>query len=282
MTLQEWLREGGARLSAGPHPDRARRDAELLLLYVMERDRAFLLAHPHEILAAEGAARYSGLIERRVSGEPIQYITGKQEFYGLPFHVTQDVLIPRPETEHLVEKAIELAAHFSSARIVDIGTGSGAIAIALANTLPRTQVTATDMSSAALAIACENARRNHVADRIRFLRGDLLAPVAGEMFDLIVSNPPYVPITDRTSLSVEVRDYEPALALFAGEDGFDVYRRLIPAAFAALAPGGFMAFEIGFSQSTTIADLCANAGFQQIEFVPDLQNIPRVVCARRP
>jgi release factor glutamine methyltransferase len=215
-------------------------------------------------------------------GEPIQYIFGETEFYGLPFLVTPDVLIPRPETEHLVEKALELAAQFIAPRIVDLGAGSGAIAVTLAHQLPHAQITAIDLSSAALAVARENAERNGVSSRIRFLCGNLLAPVAEERFEIVVSNPPYVPSGDRASLAVEVRDYEPALALFAGDDGLEVYRRLIPAAFAALIPGGFVALEIGFGQSPAIAELLAVSGFERIDFVQDLQSIPRVACAQRP
>ncbi len=327
--------------------DRARRDAERLLLHVLGpgKNKAWLMTHLKEELSAAEAAHYSELIERRFQGEPIQYITGETEFYGLPFRVTPDVLIPRPETEHLVEKALDLASRFggglpgslAAPRIVDVGCGSGAIAVALAHELAKLAaekfplakgpgrslkgtgfspyiepqklagalapegdfsenpsekssyfVTAIDLSSRALKIAEENAKRNGVS--IRFLEGDLLAPVtataaagsaAGERFEIVVSNPPYVPSGDRATLPVEVRDYEPALALFAGEDGLEVYRRLIPAAFDALTPGGFVVFEIGFGQSSAIAALLTRSGFEQIEFVPDLQCIPRVACARR-
>ena len=282
MKLEEWLREGEAHLRAGPHPERARRDAEALLLHVVRCERAALLVRWKEVLDAEEAASYVALLERRLAGEPIQYITGETEFYGLPFHVTREVLIPRPETEHLVEKALELAVGFQALRIVDVGAGSGAIAISLACKLPHAAVTAIDLSSPALAIAHENAERNGVSGRIRFLRGDLLAPVKDEQFEIVVSNPPYVPAGDRASLAVEVREFEPPLALFAGGDGLDVYRRLIPAAFATLTPGGFVALEIGFGEAQAIAGLLMDAGFESIEFVPDLQNIPRVVCAQRP
>ncbi len=281
MTLGEWLKEGEARLSAGPHPDRARRDAEALLLHIVRRNRASLLAHGNEELDAAPAARYVTLLERRMTGEPIQYIFGQAEFYGLPFRVTRDVLIPRPETEHLVEKVLELAARFNQPRIVDVGTGSGAIAVALARKLPGALLTAIDLSAAALAIARENAELNGVADRIRFLHGDLFAPVAQEQFDIVVSNPPYVADTDRNSLSVEVRDYEPMQALFAGNDGLHVYCRLIPAAHAMLVSGGSVALEIGYSQAAAVRALLAESGFDRIEFVADLQGIPRVACAVR-
>jgi release factor glutamine methyltransferase len=291
MTLQEWLQKGEAQLKLGPHPERARRDAELLLLSVVRRERAALLARWKEKLDENEKSLYVKLIERRMAGEPIQYILGETEFYGLPFTVTRDVLIPRPETEHLVEKAIDLASAFVWPRIVDVGTGSGAIAIALADTLPNAAITAIDLSAPALEIARQNAARNNVDGRIRFLRGNLLEPFMAahaafpesvECFDVVVSNPPYVPRGDRASLAVEVREFEPALALFAGGDGLDVYRRLIPAAYSVLVPDGFIALEIGYGQSEGIRALLDAAGYRHIEFTPDLQGIPRVASGQRP
>ena len=300
MTLDEWLGQSEARLREGPHPERARRDAEVLLLHKIGKNKAWLMAHAGDEFAGCTAIGYAALVERRQKGEPIQYITGEAEFYGLPFRVTRDVLIPRPETEHLVERTLEMVGAPSiprilrkgwesnqfespptSCRILDIGTGSGAIAVALASHLPKANVTATDISDFALAIARENASRNHVADRIRFLKGDLLAPLAGEQFDIIVSNPPYVPETDQATLSVEVREFEPALALFAGDDGLDIYRRLIPCAFDALVPGGFIVFEIGYGQQEAVRNLLSSAGFSDVGFVADLQGIPRVAHAQR-
>jgi release factor glutamine methyltransferase len=286
VALRQWIQQGEMRLKAGPHPDRAGRDAELLMLHVLGKDKAWLMAHPHEILTAEDAVRYYALVDRRLDGEPIQYIMGETEFYGLPFQVNRDVLIPRPETEHLVEKVIELAGGFHRSlipqpRIVDVGAGSGAIAVTLTAKLAYAEITAIDISAAALAVARRNAKSNGVAGKIRFLQGDLLAPVAEERFEIVVSNPPYVPQGDRDGLAVEVRDFEPGLALFAGDTGLDIYRRLIPDAFALLVPGGFVALEIGFGQSGAIEELLAKAGFEQIEFVPDLQGIPRVACGRR-
>ncbi len=281
MSLASWIANGEKRLRGGPHPERARLDAETLLLHLLQRDRAFLIAHSDERLNAEGAVRYYALIERRLAGEPIQYITGQTEFYGLPFRVDSSVLIPRPETEHLVEKVLSLAEGFSSPRIADVGTGSGAIAIALAHKLPGARVTTIDLSMQALAVAQANAEQNAVTNRIRFLQGDLLAPVAGETFDIVVSNPPYVADTDRASLAVEVRDHEPELALFAGNDGLAVYRKLIPQAHAILVPDGFIALEIGCGQHSAIAALLTASGFKNIEFTPDLQGIQRVATARR-
>ena len=315
MTLREWLDHGEAILSDGPHADRARRDAETLLLHHIGKNRAWLIAHSDEGFAGCAALGYAALLERRRKGEPIQYITGQCEFYGLPFRVTPDVLIPRPETEHLVEKVGHLIPTFHQAakkffqiqrvhpayehgvrrsrdrgpekagwppRILDVGTGSGCIAISIAHDWGEADITAIDISDRALEVARGNANRIGFADHIRFLQGDLLAPVAGERFEIIASNPPYVPNTDRALISVEVREHEPHVALFGGHDGLEIYRRLIPAAHSALVPGGYLAFEFGFSQQPDIEALLTSAGFQEIEFIHDLQGIPRVACARRP
>ena len=291
-TLRLALDEAANVLSEGPHPARARRDAETLLLDVLRQNSpqanlAWLLAHDGDSLAPDRAAAFCDAIERRLTGEPIQYITGEAEFYGLPFHVNRDALIPRPETELLVEKAIELAGKLGptsaipSPRIIDVGTGSGAIAVALARALPFAEITATDISAAALAVDRANPSRHGVGNRIRFLEGDLLAPVAGESFDLIVSNPPYVPESDRATLAVEVRNYEPAQALFAGGDGLAIYRRLLPESSKALAAGGILLLEIGFGQQQAMEALLEEEGFAGIEFIADLQGIPRVVVAQR-
>jgi release factor glutamine methyltransferase len=346
-SIASQLLQAVARLAEGPHPNRSRLDAESLLLHTLDCGKAWLMAHGSDPLSPLDATRFHEFIDRRLTGEPIQYILGEAEFYGLPFRVSPAVLIPRPETEHLVEKALELAATFPSPRILDIGAGSGAIAVAVAHQLakqaakqfstqqsgfvtghdfsraeassnmigalapeeklgiasvlkghgfsradkaniingalapegPSFSVTAVDLSPEALAVARENAERNGVS--IRFLQGDLLAPVTGEPFDLILSNPPYIPTTDGPSLSVEVRDHEPSLALFAGEDGLGIYRRLIPAAWEHLVPGGFLLLEIGYGQQPGIEELLAALGFTAIGFIPDLQGIPRVACARR-
>jgi release factor glutamine methyltransferase len=297
-TLRLALDAAAKVLAEGPHPGRARRDTETLLLHALRSgapepdlkiNMAWLIAHEGDTLAPDAAAAFRELIERRQNGEPLQYITGEAEFYGLPFRVNRDVLIPRPETELLVEKAIELAqrlrpcgARIPNLRIVDVGTGSGAIAVALGHALPFAEIVATDISPAALAVARANAERNGMAGRIRFLEGNLLAPVAGEQFDLIVSNPPYVSEADRAVLDVEVRDYEPAQALFAGQDGLAIYRHLLPAAHKALVAGGFLLVEIGHGQREAIQALLEGAGFNNIEFIDDLQGIPRVAVAQRP
>ncbi len=286
-TIRVLLSEAEGSLVEGPHAEHARRDAETLLLHVMREDApdinlAWLIAHGHETLAAHATTDFRAWIKRRRAGEPIQYITGETQFYGLRLKVGREVLIPRPETEHLVEKVIELARTFRRPCIADVGTGSGAIAVALASNLPDARIYALDVSAAALGVARANAAHHGFQARVLFRVGDLLAPVGGRHFDLIVSNPPYVPEDDRDSLSMEVRDYEPAQALFAGGDGLEVVRRLIPAAFAALVSGGVIVLEIGFGQQAAIDELLAGAGFKDIEFTEDLQNIPRVASARKP
>ena len=280
-TVSDYVFAGAERLRRGPHPERALQDAEFLLMHVLGKDRAWMLAYWKDEIGTDASIPYHSAIERRRSGEPIQYITGEAEFFGLPFRVTRAVLIPRPETEHVVERVIELAAGMARPQIVDVGTGSGAIAVSVAAKIPSAAIAAIDISAAALDLARENAKRNGVTDRIRFLDGNLLAPVSEEKFDFVVSNPPYVPETDRTSLSVEVREYEPGLALFAGADGLAVYRRLIPAAYDALVPSGWIVLEIGYGQQEAIRSLLAESKFMEIGFTADLQGIPRVAYARR-
>ena len=254
-----------------------RRDSELLLMQVLGCDRAYLLTHPETRLTPGQADTYEDWLARRARHEPLQYIIGEQEFFGLKLRVTPDVLIPRPETEHLVEAALALTDKTTAARIADVGTGSGAIAIALAHALPKAQITAVDISTAALAVARENAERHGAAERIRFVQSDLLAAIAGESFDLIASNPPYV--AEGEVLEPQVRDFEPASALFAGPEGLDAYRRLIPQADAALKPRGWLLMEIGHSQREVLMEMLAD--WQDVSFVNDLQSISRVARARR-
>jgi release factor glutamine methyltransferase len=265
----------------------ATRDAEHLLLHLLDLPRAALLAHPHRELTSHEHALYQRSLARRLRHEPIQYITGQQEFYGLPLHVTPAVLIPRPETEHLVEAVLHLLPAGQPLTIADIGTGSGAIALALAAHLPQAQVIAFDLSPEALEVARANAASHHMQHRIQFLHSDLLAAVlpkapAGEavFFDAIVSNPPYIPLSDRDTLHPQVRDHEPSAALFAGASGLDIYRRLIPQALLALKPNGLLALEMGYGQRDALAHLLS--GWDHVSFVDDLRQIPRVALARRP
>ena len=272
--MREALSEAAVRLGGS---STARRDAELLLMRAAERDRAWLMTHAEAELTPEQTERFRAWVERRAKHEPVQYILGETEFYGLTFRVTPDVLIPRPETEHLVEAVIERVPRDGPLRICDLGTGSGAIAVALAHELPRAQVTALDLSPGALAVAKENAERHRVAGRVRFGESDLLNGVLGAKFDVVVSNPPYV--RDDEVLEAQVREYEPHTALFAGPMGLGVYERLIPEARQALVPGGWLILEIGHGQRDALAGMLA--GWDAVEFRDDLQGIPRVAIAQR-
>jgi release factor glutamine methyltransferase len=283
MNLRQAITNGAAELAANQHlSEHAHRDAELLLLHTLQISRVTLIAYPDRDLSPAQDALYQSAIKRRLQFEPIQYITGEQEFYGLRLHVTPAVLIPRPETEHLVEAVLRLLPANQPVKLVDIGTGSGAIAIALAVHLPLAEITALDLSSEALAIAERNAHEHNVANRVHFLQSDLLAAIRspGDTFDAVVSNPPYIPESDRPTLHPQVREHEPATALFAGETGLDIYRRLIPEALSALKPNGILALEIGHGQEKPLTHLLA--GWNDVTFVNDLQQIPRVALARRP
>jgi release factor glutamine methyltransferase len=283
MTLREALTIAAAQFAGDEHlRPTATRDAELLLLHTLQISRVTLIAHPARELSVSQRTAYQDSIARRLRHEPVQYITGQQEFYGLNFHVTPAVLIPRPETEHLVEAALQRLPASHPLKIADIGTGSGAIAIAIAAHLPEAAITALDISPDALAVATANAREHNLADRIRFLRSDLLSVLdqEPETFDAIVSNPPYVAETDRDTLHPQVNKYEPAAALFAGDTGLDIYRRLIPQAYIALKPNGLLALEIGHDQQGAIAALLQ--AWHNLSFIRDLQEIPRVAIAQKP
>ena len=286
MTLREALTRAAGQLSA--HPDlrpTALADATLLLTHALGVSRATLRAHPERAIDRDQQAAFQRLIERRLRFEPIQYILGEQEFYGLPLRVTPAVLIPRPETELLVEAvAARLPPRNGEPerplRIADVGTGSGAIALALAHLLPRASVTALDLSPEALALARQNAAALGLGARIRFVASDLLDAVVTEpAFAAIVSNPPYIPEADAPTLHPQVRDFEPSQALFAGPTGLEVYERLIPKSASLLVAGGLLALEIGHGQKPRIAELLTF--WDHVEFLDDLQQIPRVALARR-
>jgi release factor glutamine methyltransferase len=283
MTLRQAITNAAAELAANPHlNEHAHRDAELILLHTLQIRRVTLIAYPDRDLSPDQHALYQIAISRRLELEPIQYITGEQEFYGLRLHVSPAVLIPRPETEHLVEAVLALLPDNQPLKLADIGTGSGAIAIALAVHLPFAHITALDLSTKALTVATSNAREHSVVNRIDFLDSDLLTAIDHQTgtFDAIVSNPPYIPESDRPTLHPQVREHEPATALFAGENGLDIYRRLIPQALRALKPNGLLALEIGHGQRASLTHLLA--GWKDVSFVNDLQQIPRVVLARKP
>lgn len=257
----------------------SRRDAELLLCHVLGCNLAALLARPERRMEPRELCRYEECVSRRAAGEPIQYIVGQQEFFGLRLAVSPAVLIPRPETEFLVETLLGLAGALpANPRILDVGTGCGAIALALAANLPEASLTAVDLSPSALAVARANARHLQLDARIRFLESDLLSAVRGERFDAVAANLPYVPASE--VLEREVADYEPRLALFAGPGGMEAYERLIPQARLALRPGGWLLAEIGHGQRLAMTRLLD--GWRGLSFVADLQGIPRVACAQNP
>lgn len=252
-------------------------DADVLARHVLGWDRAALLVHGGEPPPPGFAERYDALIARRAAREPVAYITGVREFWERDFEVTRDVLIPRPETELIVEAALERADRSRPLRILDVGTGSGCLAVTLAAELPLARVVASDTSAAALRLARRNAGRHGVASRISWLRADLLDAFAGPL-DIVVSNPPYVPSGD--ALVPEVAGYEPAAALYAGPDGLAALRRLIPAARAVLAPAGCFVVEFGFGQAGAVQSLARASGWTDVEVRPDLQGIPRVAVLR--
>lgn len=277
MTLGETLKNAVAEL-AGAGVGSPRMNAEVLLMFVLACDRAYLYAHPERELTAGEQARYRQALEERARGVPSQYITGHQEFWGLDLIVTPAVLIPRPETEHLVEAVLDLARPLPRPRIADVGTGSGCVALALAHELAHAEIHAAELSPAALEVARANAARLNLEGRVRFHQADLLEGVPGE-FDIIASNPPYVGESEADKVQREVRKFEPQMAVFAGAEGLDTIRRLIPQARQCLHPGGWLAMEIGFSQEEKVRALLGE--WNEVHSIPDLQGIPRVMLARR-
>jgi release factor glutamine methyltransferase len=262
-----------------------RLDAEVLLAETLGLDRVGLYTHFDQPLQPEELARFKQLILRRLQREPVAYILGRREFWSLPLRVTPDVLIPRPETETLMAEALKIASQLNGKhfRILEIGTGSGAISIALAKEVPHSIVVATDLSSRALAVAEENARKNGVDEQIRFLQGDLFHPVQkGESFDLIVTNPPYIPRQQFPSLMPEVRDHEPRIALDGGKDGLDFFRRALPAVNEYLRPGAWFLAEMGAGQDSQVLKIAEkNPDLDSFGFAKDLGGINRVFKARK-
>jgi release factor glutamine methyltransferase len=260
-----------------------RMNAELLLMFTLECDRAYLYAHPERDLTSDEITRYADILSERARGVPAQYITGHQEFWGIDLIVTPAVLIPRPETEHVIETVLACVGRTllsaTPLRLIDVGTGSGCIALALTKELPQAEIHATDVSSAALEIARANAARHQLQSHIHFREADLLTGVDNDSFDFIVSNPPYVGESEEDQVQLEVRKFEPRNAVFAGPTGVEVIARLIPQAHAALRVGGWLVMEI----SGTIVEATKQllTGWEEIQIVTDLQGIPRVVAARK-
>ena len=295
QSVRTALSDAIARLERAEVPS-APLAAELLLMRALGRDRTWIYAHPEHELEDAVRERYFSLIARRAGGVPTQHLTGHQEFWGLDFEVTPDVLIPRPETEHVIEVALDRLGivpdvdsppRRQELRIADVGTGSGCIAVTLAHELPAAQIVAMDISAAALAVARRNADRHNVADRIQFLECSLLeplhqSPVTGHQsppFDLIASNPPYIARRDAGALPREVREHEPAVALFGGETGTEMYAPLIAQAAALLKPGGILVLELGHDSAEHVSRLLAAPEWSGVTITNDLAGIPRVASA---
>jgi len=284
VSLKDALASAISRLADAGVPS-PRMNAELLLMFTLGCDRAYLYAHPEHGLSQDEQCRYEQTLAERARGVPAQYITGHQEFWGMDFIVTPAVLIPRPETEHVIETVLELEAAGRNARptrtlkVVDVGTGSGCIALALAKELPQAEIHATDVSSAGLEVAHANAASHLLESRVQFHETDLLQGFAPGTFDFVVSNPPYVGESEAEQVQLEVRKFEPRQAVFAGRTGLEFIERMIPEAWDALQPGGWLVTEI----SGTIAAGARNllAGWDDLRTTNDLQGIARVLSARR-
>lgn len=282
--MKQILSTAISRLTAENVPS-PRLNAELLLMFILNCDRAYLYAHSERDLDGGEQRRYDDTLAARARGVPAQYITGHQEFWGMDLIITPAVLIPRPETEHLIETVLDVAgvgrapSPADSFRIADVGTGSGCIALALAKELPDAQIYATDISAAALEVARANAARHQLKSKITFLETDLLAGLETNSFDFIVSNPPYVGDSEEATVQLEVRKFEPRNAVFGGPTGTEVIERLIPQAHAALKPEGWLFMEISGTIVEQVRKLLS--GWSEVSIRPDLQSIPRVVIARK-
>jgi release factor glutamine methyltransferase len=293
VQLKASLASAIARLTADRVPS-PRLNAELLLMFTLSCDRAYLFAHPERELTAEEQSRYAAALADRTRGVPAQYITGHQEFWGMDLIVTPAVLIPRPETEHLIEAGLAIAAEqrpggqegspHTRLRILDVGTGSGCIALALAKEFPDAEIHATDISAAALEVARANAARHQLEKRIHFHQGNLLEGLNLTDLDFVVSNPPYVGESEEHQVQMEVRKYEPRDAVFGGPTGVEVIARLLPQAYRALRPGGWLVMEISGTIAGEVQHLLddSNDIWVDVQILPDLQSIPRVLRARKP
>ncbi len=254
----------------------ARRESSSLLAFVLQKDAAFLIAHSEDELSANQKILFESCVSRRAKNEPFQYIVGRQEFYGLEFEVTPDVLIPRPETEILVECAVNIMSGLENPRFCEIGVGSGCISVSILHAVASASAIGVDISQRALDMARRNAERHNVAQRLKLHESNAFSEVTGE-FDLIVSNPPYVPHGHLESLQAEVRDYEPQLALDGGEDGLSIIENIIRESPEFLKPQGFLLLEIGFDQAARVSELFDLLVWNKPEFIADLQGIPRIL-----
>lgn len=257
-----------------------RRETASLLAFALQKDKTFLVAHDEYELSSEEAKRFRGFVERRAEREPFQYITGRQEFYGLDFLVTPDVLIPRPETEIVVENAIEILREKDAPRFCEVGVGSGCIAVSILKNVAAASAVGLDVSGEALQIAAQNAERHDVGDRLELKISDVFANLTAEKFDLIVSNPPYIARADIENLQPEVRDFEPFVALTDNENGLTIVKKIVEDAPRFLKSEAFLLMEIGFNQADAVRAMFDSRCWETIEILPDLQGIPRTVRAQ--
>lgn len=278
MKVSEALDHANKKLAESGIPD-ARREAASLLAFAIARDRTFLIAHPEYELSEEEDQRFVGLVVRRASREPYHYITGTREFYGLDFEVSPDVLIPRPETEILVERSIDLLRVPDAPRFLEIGAGSGCISVSILVNLPSATGFAVDIDEMALEVSRRNANRHHVTSRLTLANSDLFASVGNENFDVVVSNPPYVPAADIPSLQPEVRDHEPLGALTDGGSGLSLIRQIVEGSPLYLKPGGSLIMEFGFGQSAAVKAMFDPVIWECVDVIADIQGIDRVVSA---
>lgn len=282
-TISEMLRQAAEILHERGITE-PRREAASLLMLALQKDRTFLIARSDYELNDEEKKRFQEFLNRRAAREPLQYIRGEQEFYGLNFALTPDVLIPRPETELIVENALEILREIRNPRFCEIGTGSGCISIALLHEIKAARAVGLDISEKALAVTRRNAERHDVSERLELKISDVFERLPDEKFDLIISNPPYVPGDDIAALQAEVRDFEPLVALTDGADGFSIIEKIIGGAPRFLKPGAFLLMEIGFNQAAKVSAMFDREIWQSLEIFPDLQGIPRMVraqCAAR-
>jgi len=282
ISVAQSILEAAQHLRRSGVPE-ARREAVSLLTHVIGRDRTFVISHAGHLITGAELQSFREYVERRAKGEPLQYITGYQDFFGLDFEVTKDVLIPRPETELLVETALELVSGPDAAPLIcDVGTGSGCIAITLLHQLPLSRAVAIDVSPAAIRVAERNATRHAIKERIAFVVSDCFAAIdSGPKFDLVVSNPPYVARHALEGLQREVRDYEPRLALMAGDDGLTMIRRLLSEGGCFLKARGYLLIEIGFDQGAAVEQMIDRNAWNLLDIHQDLQRIPRTVALQR-
>jgi release factor glutamine methyltransferase len=278
MKISEHLKTAAEILQASKISE-PRREAASLLAFVLRTDKTFLIAHSDYELSAEEEKHFQMVLKRRAAREPFQYIVGKQEFYGLDFAVTKDVLIPRPETEMIVESAFEILNN--NARFCEVGIGSGCIAISILHKLQTATAIGLDISEKALKIAKENAKAHQVLERLELKISDVFENLSDEKFDLIVSNPPYISSEEMKTLQPEVRSFEPLIALTDAGDGFSIIEKIIRGAPKFLNKGGFLLMEIGFGQAHKVEKMFDKKVWRELEILPDFQKIPRVVKAKK-